>query len=1174
MPRDKEVVLSLSVNSTQAVNSIQSFEKDMKAFSSLLSDTTSRSRALNKSFQNLTNIQRQYYETLSTITQVENRRDKVHSAEEQKIIDAENRLNKSLDTQASLELKLAKATEDRLRAQQQLDKAQGLDTPEAVAIKKEIEELTLLQNRLSEITQYRGKVKTNFLNDAAKYNLNAGQKRNEIEAELNRLLEERKAKLFELTNSFAVEQEIKKLELLVEELDKVGEYQKKQKTAFLGRAADLGYNIDTDMTREEVRTALISSITEQRAELLKLGEAVTIAQMKYDRLTKAEELARTKLEEQDQKVEEARNEYSQLNAELENTQKELENVYNQAQNENIDNLTNQAQSFNRELTQATGQAALDKISGTVRTIVSDFKKLVNTARKFVKTIGKLTGLSLATRQIKDNLFATNKINWSKAIRQIVQYGFGFRSLFFLVRRVRTQFVKAIKDLGTVIESVQEQLDSIKISAYQLRNALATALAPLLQSVTNLMANLASWAIRAANSIAQFFSVLTGQPWYRMSEDTNDYANALDNVSGSAKEAANSLAAFDDIDVLAKDTSGSGSGSSASEAIGNWMNGEDGISPFAEMIKKAWASDAILEAFEEVGKYIGEYFEKGLDGLLTNFWPNIQQKATKVAQAVAGVINGFFQTDAVDSFAQNIAQAINTAFSTLSNYWTNVDWGNLGTKIGNSIKTLIGTINWENISNYMVGKIKGILDFGANLIGDGSWITSAGEHLSELLQEILENTDFEKLGSTINTLITTVLDTLTNILKRNENLINENVDDFIKGLKIDSIITSLAGLFAEVAKLVITNGFKLLTSSGWFWGILSVWLVGEILKIGASTIIAKAVATKLGEAIVAGTTTVGAAGGAAMNSMTTLGTKLGQVAGVTAGVALFSTLALAERQTMINAGIKEEDDVATPAGRFFQLIYEKIKGPAKETGEKAGEEITSGITEEIENADLSAIINEYNSIFGEAQDSVDKLAPEITNSILAELMASEDSTTTSLQNMSDNVITTMNTVATNVVNGFNDAILPAYRDGFNEALTMRDDFLTKMGKNTGTYGGSISFANVQALVATSQALKLNKSNLKRRGRGLIAPLATGGVIPPNKPFLAMLGDQKKGTNIEAPLDTIVSAMQQALGGMNLVGVGGQDIVLNIDGSELARITVPNNLRELNRKGYNVKVLEKK
>lgn len=45
---------------------------------------------------------------------------------------------------------------------------------------------------------------------------------------------------------------------------------------------------------------------------------------------------------------------------------------------------------------------------------------------------------------------------------------------------------------------------------------------------------------------------------------------------------------------------------------------------------------------------------------------------------------------------------------------------------------------------------------------------------------------------------------------------------------------------------------------------------------------------------------------------------------------------------------------------------------------------------------------------------------------------------------------------------------------------------------------------------------------------IPMLATGAVIPPNAPFMAMLGDQKHGTNIEAPLDTIKQAVREVVG----------------------------------------------
>ena len=70
---------------------------------------------------------------------------------------------------------------------------------------------------------------------------------------------------------------------------------------------------------------------------------------------------------------------------------------------------------------------------------------------------------------------------------------------------------------------------------------------------------------------------------------------------------------------------------------------------------------------------------------------------------------------------------------------------------------------------------------------------------------------------------------------------------------------------------------------------------------------------------------------------------------------------------------------------------------------------------------------------------------------------------------------------------------------------------------------------------------------------IPQLAHGAVIPPNKEFLAVLGDQKSGTNVEAPLPTIKQAVMEALaqGSREPINVN-----LVVDGKTLARVVVPN------------------
>lgn len=82
------------------------------------------------------------------------------------------------------------------------------------------------------------------------------------------------------------------------------------------------------------------------------------------------------------------------------------------------------------------------------------------------------------------------------------------------------------------------------------------------------------------------------------------------------------------------------------------------------------------------------------------------------------------------------------------------------------------------------------------------------------------------------------------------------------------------------------------------------------------------------------------------------------------------------------------------------------------------------------------------------------------------------------------------------------------------------------------------------------------NLKTVTAPQIPYLAKGAVIPPNAPFLAMLGDQRNGTNIEAPLDTIKQAVAEVMADMLPAMVAGfeamveeqrntQDIIRNIE-----------------------------
>ena len=93
----------------------------------------------------------------------------------------------------------------------------------------------------------------------------------------------------------------------------------------------------------------------------------------------------------------------------------------------------------------------------------------------------------------------------------------------------------------------------------------------------------------------------------------------------------------------------------------------------------------------------------------------------------------------------------------------------------------------------------------------------------------------------------------------------------------------------------------------------------------------------------------------------------------------------------------------------------------------------------------------------------------------------------------------------------------------------------------------------------------KTSMPTINSASIPRLATGAVIPPNREFLAVLGDQKQGTNIEAPAAAIEAAVAR---GMAQYGGGNQTAILKIGEQELGRIIFKLNKDQTQRVGIQV------
>ena len=814
---------------------------------------------------------------------------------------------------------------------------------------------------------------------------------------------------------------------------------------------------------------------------------------------------------------------------------------------------------------------------TLKDLDIDFKKFIGNVNSYFKEIGesvKNAGKLISNiRKIAGkigNTFKKLTTNSKKAFNlgTVLKYALGIRSLYTLFNKLKSAGKEGLNNVAKFSAPLQTSINQITGAFNQMKNATGAAIAPLANALAPVIMRIASLFTAAANAVARFFAVLTGQR--RVVQATNNqnaYAAALDKTAGSAGKASKALAAFDDLDVLDTDTGGGSGAGDIGGGIAEMFEDVEASNTLADMIRNAWASDDVLAAFEDVGRYIGEWLKNALDDALINFWPQAQEFAKKIAQAIAGTINGYVNTPGLaQSIGENIAAAINTAIIFLSNFWNGIRWADVGKFVYNGISSTINNINWSELGAYLSGKFNGIITFLANAVGDGAWIYDLSYRLGEALRIIITEVDWLSLIQTMFAAGASLIQGLWDGIWGNQpefklqsyNAIEQAFVDNegnIWAIGNDGGITLVKGIAdgitgtAEEAELAFNNIKENIQGS------TDEVVTGVLQKTGYTQ---EQLAAALG--II----------------QFDIDTQTGAIVGT-----------IQERTSILS------DDITTKT--------DGIKQNAVETTQTVSDTVSQGLADvsKTTNTKLSEVTKLYDSGAKNNYDRTLKGLQNINADTLKYLTENSDLIADSLDAISEKVTETTESIAEVVTKLLNEEI----KDLIKSFLTWIDADVVTSLSNSGDkiytnfksminnlIGALQKLSDAAASAADAVAASINNlrvdipswvpnyggyswnPHLSGGVRTSLPKLATGAVLPPNQPFLAMLGDQKKGTNIEAPLDTIVEAMQQALSSMNYNG--GQEIVLNIDGTALARLTVPNTLNELNRQGYNVRVLENK
>ncbi len=146
---------------------------------------------------------------------------------------------------------------------------------------------------------------------------------------------------------------------------------------------------------------------------------------------------------------------------------------------------------------------------------------------------------------------------------------------------------------------------------------------------------------------------------------------------------------------------------------------------------------------------------------------------------------------------------------------------------------------------------------------------------------------------------------------------------------------------------------------------------------------------------------------------------------------------------------------------------------------------------------------------------------------------------------------------NVFKGIVEIISGIFKGVLNLTIDVINAAIQRViGAINGLIQGAISIINKTPGVD----IKLNPIDVPK-----IPKLATGAVIPPNSEFLAILGDQRSGTNIETPERLLRQIMREELGGSVQQQIPNVEVPIYFDSDIIGRAVVTWIEQQVNRTG---------
>ena len=678
--------------------------------------------------------------------------------------------------------------------------------------------------------------------------------------------------------------------------------------------------------------------------------------------------------------------------------------------------------------------------------------MVGKAIGSIATFGKNAAKSLTGAKKSSSGFGLS-------LGTLVKYGFGIRSLYVLVNKLRSALVDGFKNLSQYSGETNGSISMLWSSLERLKNSLATAFAPILTVVAPILSKFIDMLSTAASYVSMFFSFLSGKSTYtRAIAVQKNYAASLGDTASAAKDAADAtedaakaaedyLSPLDDLNKFtAEDTTSKASSGNSGSSGGGVDPGQmfEDV-PIESNIEKIFQKikDLIKSGdFEGLGEMMADAINRGLKKVKKAIsWDNVGPTVTYFVTAFTRTFNSLVDNIDWDLLGRTIGTGINTIVNTLDLFYTGIDWKNLGSKFAEGVNGVVYEVDWAKLGQFI----------GHKLLA-----------LPTVIVGFIENLDWSALSKAASTLVLNFLDTLI---------------EFIHNIDWSKIVTNIQDALTNIQWIAIAE--KILELLGYALGSITgalARLIGNLIAQGAS------------EAYQYFEDKIKEAGGNVVD---------GILLGILDALWGIGSWIVDNVFKPILDGFKNAFGIHSPSTVMQEQGHYIIEGLLLGITDflskikKKFEEIRNLVTEKMDNIKSSAV-SKVNEMKKGLSDGVERIK-ESFRSGFSTLVGYVKSPINSIIRFINNFLYAIQTMQNSFANALNSMSISLPH--WLEKLTG----FSSVGFNVGYWSAP-----------------------------MVPYLAQGAVIPPNKEFMAVLGDQKSGNNIEAPESLIRRIVREESG----------------------------------------------